>query len=154
MVAVQPSKAAPIVRAFERHETAAERYGDPKATMAQSVGTDAPIGQARRILKALYDSNGAAVSVDEDEILEGIRLLGSEGISSEPAGALSVIAATKLAERGWIGPNERVVCAVTGTGLKQPEAARLACPQDFQTIRADFDQYRKLLKEIWPSGEL
>ena len=61
----------------------------------------------------------------DDEMRDGIRRLGKEGIFAEPAGASTVWAAKHLAESGAIRPDETVVLLVTATGLKQPEAAPL-----------------------------
>jgi threonine synthase len=45
-----------------------------------------------------------------------------EGIYAEPAGAVSIAAASALRRRGVIDSDALVICNVTGTGLKQPGA--------------------------------
>jgi threonine synthase len=47
------------------------------------------------------------------------------GIFAEPAAATSVAVAKKLRASGVIGPDDLVVCNLTGHGLKQPEAVRI-----------------------------
>jgi threonine synthase len=52
----------------------------------------------------------------------GKELASLEGIFAAPEGAATVIAARKLAETGWIKPDETVVLFNTGTGYKYAEA--------------------------------
>jgi threonine synthase len=62
------------------------------------------------------------VILTDDETLEAVYLLASlEGIFAEPGGAISVAALKKLVESGEVGRDERVVCCVTGSGLKTVE---------------------------------
>jgi threonine synthase len=70
-------------------------------------------------------SGGAIDSVTDDEIREGIRLLAqTTGIFTETAGGVTVAVLAKLAERGDIDPEERVVAYITGDGLKTLDCAR------------------------------
>jgi threonine synthase len=70
-------------------------------------------------------SGGAIDSVTDDEIRDGIRLLAqTTGIFTETAGGVTVAVLTKLAERGDIDPEERVVVYITGDGLKTLDCAR------------------------------
>ncbi len=70
-------------------------------------------------------SGGAIDSVSDDEIREGIRLLAqTTGIFTETAGGVTVAVLAKLAERGDIDPDERVVVYITGDGLKTLDCAR------------------------------
>ena len=74
------------------------------------------------VLEAIYETDGTAVSVDDRDILEAEALLAaSEGAFICPEGAANLHAATVLAEKGWIKPDERVVLLNTGSGLKYPE---------------------------------
>jgi threonine synthase len=64
-------------------------------------------------------SGGAIDSVSDDEIRAGIRLLAeTTGIFTETAGGVTTAVLAKLAERGDIGRDERVVAYITGDGLK------------------------------------
>src|SRR5690606_27498414 len=94
MVAVQPAECAPIDKAFREGLSVAPQFGTPKATIAQSMSSDAPVGEGRKVLSALRESEGTSVTVTDDELLRGVMDLGLEGIFSEPAGA-SVAAAAK-----------------------------------------------------------
>jgi threonine synthase len=70
-------------------------------------------------------SGGAIDSVTDDEIREGIKLLArTTGIFTETAGGVTVAVLAKLAQRGDIDPDERVVAYITGDGLKTLDVAR------------------------------
>ena len=70
-------------------------------------------------------SGGAIDSVSDDEIRAGIRLLAeTTGIFTETAGGVTTAVLAKLAERGDIDPEERVVLVITGEGLKTLDAVR------------------------------
>ncbi|MGA2926983.1 MAG: threonine synthase [Solirubrobacteraceae bacterium] len=70
-------------------------------------------------------TGGAIDSVSDDEIREGIRLLAqTTGIFTETAGGVTVAVLAKLAQRGDIDPDERVVAYITGEGLKTLDCAR------------------------------
>jgi threonine synthase len=70
-------------------------------------------------------SGGTIESVTDDEIREGIRLLAqTTGIFTETAGGVTTAVLAKLAQRGDIDPEERVVAYITGEGLKTLDAVR------------------------------
>ncbi|KIL38525.1 hypothetical protein SD70_25705 [Gordoniibacillus kamchatkensis] len=149
MVAVQPDATGPIVRAFRQGSRTAERYGDSTKTIAQSIAGDAPIQKGERVLSAVYDSGGFAETVTDSEILEAMRWLGNEGIAAEPASAASLAAVKKGVEQGRIRSSDRVICVITGTGLKQPSATQQAVPESELKLNADFGQLSELLAKLW-----
>jgi threonine synthase len=102
------------------HPTEAERRAD---TVASAIRIVTP-NHRDEVAGVLERSGGAVVSVSDDELLAAWRLLGTEeGVFCEPASAAGVAAL----ERGIAKPGERVVCVVTGHGLKDPDAVmRLA----------------------------
>ena len=75
----------------------------------------------------------------DDEIRAGIRLLAeTTGIFTETAGGVTTATLAKLAERGDIGRDERVVLVITGEGLKTLDAVR----GTFETLRDRADLRR------------
>ena len=61
----------------------------------------------------------------DQEIRQGIRLLAeTTGIFTEAAGGVTIAVLSKLAERGDIDPEERVIAYITGEGLKTLDCAR------------------------------
>src|SRR5690348_1113522 len=70
-------------------------------------------------------TGGGIDSVTDEEIKAGIRLLAeTTGIFTETAGGVTTAVLAKLAERGDIDPDERVVLVITGEGLKTLDAVR------------------------------
>ena len=70
-------------------------------------------------------TGGGVDSVSDEEIRDGIRLLAeTTGTFTETAGGVTVAVLAKLAERGEIGDDERVVVIITGEGLKTLDATR------------------------------
>jgi len=121
MVAVQAEGCAPIVRAWEAHQDSAQFFQNA-ATVASGLRVPGPLGDLL-ILSMLRQTNGTALTVTDDEMLQAGRELASrEGIFAAPEGAATVIAARKLAASGWIKAEETVVLFNTGTGYKYAEA--------------------------------
>jgi threonine synthase len=70
-------------------------------------------------------TQGSIEAVTDDEIREGIKLLArTTGIFTETAGGVTLAVLAKLAARGAIDPDDRVVAYVTGDGLKTLDCAR------------------------------
>ena len=109
---------------------------------------DVPMGapvSAVKALRAIYDSNGLAETVTDEEILDAQKLLArTEGVGVEPASAASIAGLKKLVEQGDIDKGERVVCVVTGHLLKDPNTAIDACVDPVQ-VDADIDKIKEIL---------
>lgn len=120
MVAVQAEGCAPIVQAFEAGLDHAPTFENAK-TRAAGIRVPKALGDFL-ILRALRESGGLAVSVSDEEMVAAAReLFRREGIIAGYEGAAAVAALAKLAERGDIGRNDRVVVFNTGSGYKSPE---------------------------------
>ena len=121
MIAAQPHGCAPIVDAFKKKSTEVIPVEHPD-TVAKSLAIGDP-GDGRYVLKRLQQYNGFAEESNNKEILDAILLLAkTEGIFTEPAGGVSVSVLQKMIEQGKIDANDKVVCYVTGNGLKATEA--------------------------------
>jgi threonine synthase len=87
-------------------------------TIASAIRIVEPIHRAE-VEQALAESGGSVVTVDDAEIVRAQRALGhEEGVFCEPASAAGLAGL----ERGSATPGERVVCIVTGHGLKDAGA--------------------------------
>lgn len=117
MVSVQSAGCAPIVRAFEAGARFAEEF-ENAATVASGLRVPKAIGDFL-ILDAIRESGGTAITVTDDELVEGARELARmEGIFASPEGGACVPALRKLLASGGIKPEERVVLFNTGSGIK------------------------------------
>ena len=115
----QAAGAAPIVTGAGRREPEHDRDRDP----------DRQPGVVDQALAARDESGGRIDAVTDREILSAYRLLArSEGVFVEPASAASVAGLLQVAAAGELEPGQRVVCTVTGNGLKDPEWAISGAP--------------------------
>ncbi|RLI14557.1 MAG: threonine synthase, partial [Candidatus Hecatellales archaeon] len=120
MFGVQASGAAPIVEAVREGAESIRTVEKPE-TVATAIRIGAPVNW-RKALRAIRESNGAALAVADSEILEGQRMLARlEGLFVEPASAASIAGLKKFVEEDLIGEDEIVVCVATGHGLKDPD---------------------------------
>ena len=93
-------------------------------TIAKSLAIGNP-ADGPYALELARRSGGGVDAVTDDEVREGIRLLAeTTGIFTETAGGVTTAVLRKLAERGDIDPDERVVLVITGEGLKTLDAVR------------------------------
>ena len=91
-------------------------------TIAKSLAIGNP-ADGLFALDVARGTGGGIDAVSEEEIVEGIQLLAeTTGIFTETAGGVTTAVLRRLAERGDIGPDERVVVYITGDGLKTLDA--------------------------------
>ena len=99
----------------------------------QTIATAIRIGNPASwdfALAARDESGGLIDKVTDRQILSAYRLLAaSEGVFVEPASAASVAGLLHAAERGLVDPGQRIVCTVTGNGLKDPDWAVAGAPR-------------------------
>ncbi len=124
MLGFQASGAAPIVSGV-------------RVPAPQTIATAIRIGNPaswQQALDARDESGGAIQAVTDRQILSAYRLLAQrEGVFVEPASAASVAGLLQAHAAGLITAGERVVCTVTGNGLKDPDWAIAGAPKP-QTI--------------------
>jgi threonine synthase len=121
MVSVQAAGCAPIVRAFEAGDRFAAEFENAR-TIASGLRVPKAIGDFL-ILDAIRESGGTAITVTDDEMLEGSREMArTTGIFASPEGGACIPALRKLLERGDVKSNEKVVLFNTGSGIKYLEA--------------------------------
>ena len=61
------------------------------------------------------------VTASDEAILDAMRLAGRHGVFAEPAAAAALAGVVSAIESKMIGPNERVLVMITGSGLKDTE---------------------------------
>lgn len=136
MMGFQAAGAAPIVLGkvvkHPRTIATAIRIGNPASWQKATAARD--------------ESGGIIDSVTDEEIINAYRMAAiKEGIFGEPASAASVAGLIKLARKENFS-NKRVVCIITGTGLKDPSLpARYAqppleLPSDLEAVERSLQQ--------------
>jgi threonine synthase len=117
MVVVQADGCAPIVKAYREGQTSAPMFPDAH-TIAAGLRVPAAIGDFI-MLNILKESRGTAVTVSDDELMQGVHELARhQGIQAAPEGGAVWVAARQLRSDGWIKPNDTVVLFNTGATVK------------------------------------
>ena len=143
MTGIQAVGAAPIANAVRKGKNSIEPVTNPE-TIATAIRIGAPVS-AQKALRAIYESNGMAETVTDDQILDAQKLLArTEGIGVEPASAASIAGLIKLVENGEVDKGEQVVCIVTGHLLKDPNTAINACVEPVE-IEASVEALSKII---------
>jgi threonine synthase len=128
LVGIQAERASPIADAFKLGLDHIEPTAKPE-TIATAIRIGSPVNW-KRALAAAKDSGGLIETVADGEILQAQKMLASkEGIFVEPASASTIAGVKKLADGGFIDPDEEIVCITTGNGLKDQEAVAFSTEQ-------------------------
>ncbi len=119
MIAVQAAGCAPIVRAWEEGEEHAPLW-ENAWTAAAGIRVPIAVGDFL-ILRAVRESNGFAVAVEEEDIFSARDAIArEEGLLLCPEGAATYAAYRQSLENGRVSKSDRVVLFNCATGLKYP----------------------------------
>ncbi len=148
LVAIQSTGNAPFVRAWmERQDPLhIKPWEKPPKTIATGLEDTFPWdGDAG--LKALYRTNGYALAVEDNLILESMKLLASlEGVFAEPSGAAGLAGLMKAIDDGMVDRDETIVVLVTGHGLKDPDIVRKTMGEP-PVIEPSLEEFKRVLRE-------
>jgi len=118
MVAVQGKGCDPIVKAFNLKADHTNKYDQPDVTIANGLRVPHPFGD-RMIMKAIYQSNGTAISVTDADIKNSMNEFAkAEGIFLSPEGSAVWAAYKALQASKWIKKSDNVVLLNTGSPYK------------------------------------
>jgi len=122
MNGAQAEGCSPVASAFAAGQDVCRPVKPDTIAKSLAIGNPADGPYA---LELARQSGGGIDSVSDEEIREGIALLAqTTGVFTETAGGVTTAVLAKLAQRGDIDPEERVVIAITGDGLKTLDAVR------------------------------
>lgn len=136
MMGYEAEGAAAIVqgRPIEKPQTVATaiRIGNPASWMGAVAARD--------------ESEGRIDYVSDDEILGAYALMAhQEGVFGEPASAASLAGLLKVCRQGLDLREKRVVCVITGNGLKDPDTALKTAGVEPQACPADVEAVERVL---------
>ncbi len=118
LIGVQAMACAPLWEQLHQSGKATTE----QATLAEGIRIINPV-RADSVVKAIRDSQGDIISVDEESILAGLRSLAHHGIIAEPTSAVIWPALEQIKNRL---PSAAKIClVVTGSGLKTPDLEKL-----------------------------
>jgi len=137
MVGYQASGAAPFLRG--------EMVDEP-----ETVATAIRIGHPQSwdgAWKAQKESNGWFDEVSDEEILAAQKMLArNEGVFCEPASAASLAGAMRDIKSEKIPQGSKIVCTLTGHGLKDPDTAIKQCSGEILTVDATLESVKKAIQ--------
>jgi threonine synthase len=120
MVSVQSTGCAPVVKAMREGRESCDFWNDA-TTVAAGLRVPKAYGDYL-ILRAIRESDGTAVAVSDEEMLNAMKELAtSEGVWVCPEGAATYAGIGKLLESGAIDKDEKVLLYNTGLGILYPE---------------------------------
>jgi threonine synthase len=122
MNGAQAAGCAPVANAFAAGQDVCRPVKPNTIAKSLAIGNPADGPYALDLARR---SEGSVDAVSDEEIRAGIALLAqTTGIFTETAGGVTTAVLAKLAERGDIDADERVVLVITGDGLKTLDAVR------------------------------
>ena len=135
MYGYQAEGAAPLV--------SGKPVAEPQ-TLATAIRVGNPASWKGAVV-ARDESGGAIDSVSDDEILDAYSFLARcEGVFAEPASAAAIAGLRKWVRANGVGSAKRVVCVLTGNGMKDPDRAR-SLAGDIAEVEATPDAVRAAL---------
>jgi threonine synthase len=146
MVGVQAHGCSPIVDAYLKNKLEPLAISKP-STHALGILVGNPLNGAWA-LKAIKESGGLAVSVQDPEILTAEQEIARlEGIFAEPSSSAAIAALKKLMDQGIIGKRDNVVCLITGSGLKATDVLQaLAKKRKTAIVGLELSTKEKILR--------
>lgn len=117
MIGAQAEGCAPLVKAFNEGAHATQTWKNGY-TIAFAI-FDPVTFEGVTALDCIRKSQGMAISVSDEEIIEAMHLCARmEAVIPEPASAASIAVASKAVREGKINPDASIVCVLTGSGLR------------------------------------
>ena len=125
---VQAIGAAPFARLYQEHERDSRETDSAlnivneahPHTLASAIKIGAPVSW-KKAWRAVRETGGRVLAVDEQEIADAKAMIGRDGIGCEPASATTVAGIRRLVAEGVIKSDEDVVAVLTGHLLKDTD---------------------------------
>lgn len=150
LIGVQATGSDAVVRSFLQGKKNVEAL-EKVDTIASAIAVPNPIDGVKA-LDAIYSTQGSAYAVTDQEILEAQYLLSTEeGLFVESASAATVAALLKANAQGNLN-NKKVVCVLTGDGLKDPSVILKAAIKP-PTIYPDIKEFVTLYDSNFFQGK-
>jgi threonine synthase len=141
LIGVQSATASAIVDAANGDGVVRE---GPAHTIADSINVGKP-RDATAAIRAIKESGGRGVKVNDDEIIAAIpELARSTGVFAEPAAAAAFAGFKEMCAGGDFKSDERVLLMLTGNGLKDVDAARRSVKEPLR-VRPDLGELSRLM---------
>ena len=145
LIGVQAEGANAVIRAFDKGD---KDFVELEAvnTIAGAIAVASPL-DGRKILHDMYETNGNAVSINDEELLKAQQdQAREEGVFAEPSGAGAVAAVKKLQDQGFFNEDDVIVCIATGNGLKDPKSPLKILPEP-ASVEPSFNEIERFIEQ-------
>lgn len=144
IIGIQATGAQAVVNSFEAKRNSIEILPSVN-TLASAICVANPI-DGLKALEAINTTNGYAIAVTDNEILAAQhRLAKDEGIFAESSAAATIAGIQKLIDQNKIEAHKKVLCILTGDGLKDPQVvlkAAIKPPTIYPQTKDFFNLYQ------------
>ncbi len=148
LIGVQAEGSNYLTEAWEKGEDVLTKPPIAAHTLADSISAGLPRDRVKA-MAAVRETQGAYLSVPDEEILEAIPALARGcGVFAEPAGAAAYAGLAKAVRTGLVSPRDRLVVLNTGSGLKDIASAMKAVQRvhtEPYTLPPDLDALKELV---------
>jgi len=146
LIGVQATGSSPLVDAWERGLEGWEMEPVEAHSIADSIVAGLPRDRIKA-LRAVRDTGGAFIRVDDEEILAAIPALAQGcGVFAEPAAAAAYAGLVRAVAQGLVPSGDRVVVLATGSGLKDVASAMKAVKQQPMIVEPTLAAVKRALR--------
>lgn len=124
LIIVQSSVCAPLVEAYNKNELEVKEAWKKAETVAAGLRVPRPYA-SYLILRAIKETKGIAVAVDDKEIISSMKTFFKKGIYACPEAASTLAALNKLKNEGVFDPDETMLLYLTGNAMKYFDAMEI-----------------------------
>jgi threonine synthase len=117
LIIVQSSGCAPLVKAYNSGEEEVKEAWKNAKTIAAGLRVPRPYA-SYLVLRALRETKGMAVAVDDTEIISSMKIFLKKGVYACPEASATLAALNKLKNEGAIDKDESVLLYLTGNAMK------------------------------------
>lgn len=117
LIIVQSSGCAPLVKAYNSGEEEVKEAWQNAETIAGGLRVSRPYA-SYLVLRALRETKGMAVAVDDTEIIASMKIFLKKGVYACPEASATLAALNKLESDGKIDKDESVLLYLTGNAMK------------------------------------
>jgi threonine synthase len=121
IIIVQSTGCAPLVKAFNNDQPEVKELWQEAHTIAAGLNVPFPYA-SYLIIRALRETHGKPVAVEDKEIISSLKTLFRNGIYACPEAAATLAALEKLNNQNALDPDETTLLYLTGNAMKYPDA--------------------------------
>jgi len=124
LIVVQSSGCAPLVEACNKNETEVKETWENAETIANGLRVPHPYA-SYLILRAIKETEGMAIAIDDNEIVSSMKTFFKMGISACPEAASTLAALKRLENENAFDLDEKILLYLTGNAMKYVDVMKI-----------------------------